>query len=85
MNAGGVRDTRSFEMTSFAGGTEVDAEVIYRAARSALVRCRQGQDGRYDVRAEQFQTRRDLELVFDPDATASTYGSLTDLMGGTRA
>jgi len=66
MNAGGVLDTRSFEMTSFAGGTEVDAEVIYRAARSALVRCRQGQDGRYDVRAEQFQTRRDLELGFDP-------------------
>jgi len=66
MDAGGVLDTRSFEMTSFAGGTEVDAEVIYRAARSALVRCRQGQDGRYDVRAEQFQTRRNLELVFDP-------------------
>ena len=70
MNAGGVLDTGSFEMTSFAGGTAADAEVIYRAARSALVRCPQGQSGRYDVPAEQFQTRRDLQLVFDPSQMA---------------
>lgn len=70
MNAGGILDTGSFEMTSFAGGTVANAEVIYRAARSALVRCPQGQSGRYDVPAEQFQTRRDLQLVFDPSLMA---------------
>ena len=70
MNAGGILDTGSFEMTSFAGGTAADAEVIYRAARSALVRCPQGQSGRYAVPAEQFQTRRDLQLVFDPSLMA---------------
>jgi hypothetical protein len=70
MNAGGILDTGSFEMTSFAGGTAADAEVIYRAVRSALVRCPQGQSGRYAVPAEQFQTRRDLQLVFDPSLMA---------------
>ena len=70
MNAGGILDTGSFEMTSFAGGTVANAEVIYRAARSALVRCPQGQSGRYAVPAEQFQTRRDLQLVFDPSLMA---------------
>jgi len=70
MDAGGVLDTNSFEMVSFAGGTAADAEIIYRAARSALARCPQGNSRNYDVPAEQFQTRRDLQLVFDPSQMA---------------
>jgi hypothetical protein len=66
LKAGGILDTKSFEMKSFAGGTTAEAEVIYHAARSAIVRCPQGRGGRYDVPAEQFKTRRVLELSVDP-------------------
>lgn len=67
MDTGGVLDTGSIRMTAFAGGSAADADIIYRAAKSALVRCRTA-DGRtgYDVPEEQFQTRRDLQLIFDP-------------------
>lgn len=70
MDAGGVLDTGSFEMTSFSGGSAADAEIVYRAARSALTRCPQGNSRNYDVPEEQFQTRRDLQLVFDPSQMA---------------
>ncbi|MGJ8609949.1 MAG: cell envelope biogenesis protein TolA [Octadecabacter sp.] len=67
MDAGGILDTNSIQMTNFSGGSAGDAEVIFRVAKSALVRCRNdgGRTG-YDVPQEQFQTRRDLQLVFDP-------------------
>ncbi|MCF2906390.1 cell envelope biogenesis protein TolA [Octadecabacter sp. CECT 8868] len=67
MDAGGILDTGSIRMTAFAGGSETDAAVIFRASKSALVRCRTyGGRTSYDVPQEQFQTRRDLQLVFDP-------------------
>jgi hypothetical protein len=49
-----------------SGFTTAEAEVIYRAARSAIVRCPQGRGGPCDVPAEQFKTRRVLELSVDP-------------------
>ena len=71
LEAGGGLDASSIQMTDFNGGSAADAEVIYRAARSALVRCNNsGNRQGYDVPAEQFQTRRDLQLVFDPSQMA---------------
>jgi hypothetical protein len=70
LNAGGILDTESFEMKSFTNGTTAEAEVVYRAARSALVRCPQGRRGKYDVPVEQFKTRRVLELIVDPSQMA---------------
>lgn len=68
---GGEIDVGSIRMTSYSGGSATDADVIYRASRSALIRCANdgGRQG-YDVPAEQFQTRRDLQLVFDPSQMA---------------
>ncbi|MEL6958619.1 MAG: cell envelope biogenesis protein TolA [Pseudomonadota bacterium] len=71
MDAGGILDVNSIEMTGFEGGSSADAAVAYRQARSALVRC-QNANGRqgYDLPQEQFQTRRILQLTFDPSEMA---------------
>jgi len=67
LDPGGVLDAGSIRMTDFAGGSSADADVIFQVSRRALIRCANfnGRTG-YDVPAEQFQTRRDLQLVFDP-------------------
>lgn len=67
MNPDGTIDASSITLTGFEGGGQADADVAFRIARSALVRCqRDGGRTGYTVPAEQFQQARRLRLTFDP-------------------
>jgi hypothetical protein len=51
-------------MTDYAGGDENSAQIMFRAAKSAIVRCTK--DG-YPLPREKYEQWKDLELVFDPN------------------
>ena len=59
----GVPDLRSMRMTSFDGGPEAAAKIVFGAAKSAVIRC--GRDG-FPLPSDKYQAWKDLELVFDP-------------------
>jgi hypothetical protein len=64
MNPDGTPDVGTIRMTGFTGGSDAAAQVMFRAARSAIVRCtREG----YPLPPEKYDQWRDLELVFDPN------------------
>lgn len=67
MNPDGSVDANSIQMVGFEGGGQADANVAFRIARSAIVRCqRDGGRSGYTVPADQFQSARRLRLQFDP-------------------
>ena len=68
MTEDGRVDTGSIRMLSFEGGSQSDADVAYRMARSALVRC-QNDGGRsgYDLPDDKYDQWRNVELTFNPE------------------
>lgn len=68
MTQEGLVDTNSIRLIGHEGGTAADADVAFRIARSALVRC-QNDGGRtgYDLPADQYDVWRNVELTFNPD------------------
>ncbi|MFZ1726839.1 MAG: cell envelope biogenesis protein TolA, partial [Albidovulum sp.] len=64
MNLDGKPDVASIKMTGYDGGTENSAQIMFRAAKSAIVRCTG--DG-YPLPKEKYEIWKDLELVFDPN------------------
>ncbi|KPP84912.1 MAG: Cell division and transport-associated protein TolA [Rhodobacteraceae bacterium HLUCCA08] len=63
----GMVDTSSIRMIEFEGGSQADADIAYRAARSALVRCQSyGSRSGYDLPGDQYDLWRNVEIVFDP-------------------
>lgn len=67
MNPNGTIDSNSFDLVSFSGGAQADADVAYRMARSAIARCQTagGRSG-YTLPAGEFQEPVRLRLSFDP-------------------
>ena len=67
MEPNGSVDTGSIEMVGFEGGSQADANVAFRIARSAIVRC-QNDGGRsgYSLPPEEFNEARRFRVTFDP-------------------
>ena len=64
MTPDGMPDVASIRMTGYDGGTQDSAQIMFRAAKSAIVRCaRHG----YPLPKEKYEIWKDLELVFDPN------------------
>jgi len=57
-------DAASIRMIGFEGGTEANAQVAFRMAKSAIVRCTG--DG-YDLPADKYEQWREVELTFDAE------------------
>ena len=53
----------SIELLSYRGGSEAAAQVAFRAARSAIVRC--GANG-YDLPEEKYDHWREIIITFNP-------------------
>lgn len=68
MTPDGLLDANSIRLLGFTGGSQADADVAYRIARSALVRC-QTDAGRagYDLPQDQYDLWRNVELTFNPE------------------
>ena len=64
MTNDGRPDTATIEMISHTGGTQGSADIAFRIAKSALVRCTR--DG-YDLPRDQFETWQNIELTFNPE------------------
>ncbi len=64
MTEDGRPDTNSIRLVSFTGGTQSSADIAFRIAKSALVRCTR--DG-YDLPRDQYETWRNIELTFNPE------------------
>lgn len=68
MNPDGTIDGGSFDMVGFEGGSQSDANIAFRIARSAIAQCvrHNGRNG-YTLPQEEFQNVRRLRLTFDPE------------------
>ena len=68
MTENGRVNTSSIELLGFEGGKQADADVAYRMARSALLRCQNETDGAgYDLPADKYDQWRNVELTFNPE------------------
>lgn len=67
MTEAGLVDTGSIRMIGYSGGGQAEADIAYRIAKSALVRCQNfgGRSG-YDLPRDQYNLWRNVELTFDP-------------------
>ncbi|MGB5869937.1 MAG: hypothetical protein WBH04_07040 [Albidovulum sp.] len=64
MAADGKPDVASIRMSGYEGGSDASAQIMFRAAKSAIVRCTKTG---YPLPAEKYEQWKDLELVFDPN------------------
>jgi hypothetical protein len=72
MTENGRVNTSSIELLGFEGGSQADADVAYRMARSALLRCQNETDGAgYDLPADKYEQWRNVELTFNPENMTS--------------
>jgi hypothetical protein len=64
----GRPDTGSIEMTDYQDGSAAAADVAFKTARRAIIRC--GKEG-YKLAPDKYEEWKELSIVFDPDQMRS--------------